>query len=89
MGDRGAPDHLRSLDRSRSAGGAITRTSAQPAPTNVGNVAASPSGGFADGTGAGTERALEYEWLVEPGEAGDSRVALVNSGFGEGAEIRS
>ena len=31
---------------------------------------------FAYATGAGTERALEYEWLIEPGEAG-SRVALV------------
>ena len=41
---------------------------------------------FAYGTGAGTERALEYEWLVEPGRGGHSRVALVNSGFGEGAD---
>jgi uncharacterized protein YndB with AHSA1/START domain len=42
---------------------------------------------FAYATGEGTERALEYEWLIEPGERdGASRVALVNSGFGEGAE---
>lgn len=41
---------------------------------------------FAYGTGAGTERALEYEWLIEPGEAGEARVALVNSGFGEGPD---
>ena len=41
---------------------------------------------FVYGTGAGTERALEYEWLIEPGADGGSRVALVNSGFGEGAD---
>ena len=42
---------------------------------------------FAYGTGAGTERALDYEWLVEPGaEEGTARVALINSGFGEGVE---
>lgn len=45
-----------------------------------------PPSRFAYATGAGTERALEYEWLVEPGEAGDARVALVNSGFGEGPD---
>ena len=42
---------------------------------------------FAYGTGAGTERPLDYEWLIEPGaQDGTSRVALVNSGFGEGAD---
>src|SRR5829696_2868938 len=41
---------------------------------------------FAYGTGAGTERALQYEWLIEPGADGTSRVALVNSGFGEGED---
>jgi uncharacterized protein YndB with AHSA1/START domain len=42
---------------------------------------------FAYGTGAGTERALDYEWLIEPGaDDGTSRVALVNSGFGEGPD---
>jgi uncharacterized protein YndB with AHSA1/START domain len=41
---------------------------------------------FAYDTGAGTDRALGYEWLIEPAEEGAVRVALVNSGFGEGPD---
>lgn len=41
---------------------------------------------FAYGTGAGTARELGYEWLVEPAGEGVVRVALVNSGFGDGPD---
>ena len=46
-----------------------------------------PPNRFAYGTGEGTERALDYEWLIGAGEEdGTSRVALINSGFGEGPD---
>jgi uncharacterized protein YndB with AHSA1/START domain len=67
-------------------GGAITMHFGEGMDETGTVTAWEPPRRFAYATGAGTERALEYEWLVEPGEAGESRVALINSGFGEGPD---